>query len=97
MIIFMKKFGDVLSSRQAGKEAYAAFAPTLAELKSQEEVIIDFEGINSFSPSWGDEFISPIQKKYGDKLALKNTTNPSVALTISILEKINGNQFRVVA
>ncbi len=87
MNILMKKFGDVLISRQAGKEAYAAFAPILVGLESTEKLVIDFEGINSFSPSWGDEFITPIQKRYGDRLILKNTTNPSVALTIATLQK----------
>jgi hypothetical protein len=89
----MKKFGDVLTSRQAGKEAYLAFLPTLKSIRNDEELIIDFEGINSFSPSWGDEFLTPIQKQYGDRLKLKNKTNLSVALTLSTLEKANGFQF----
>jgi len=96
MNILMKKFGDVLSSRQAGKEAYAAFAPTLAELKSDEKLVIDFDGINSFSPSWGDEFLTPIQKQYSERLILKNTANPSVALTVATLGKLNGKQFPAV-
>ena len=94
MTIFMKKFGNVLTSRQAGREAYLAFSPTLSEIKKDEDVIIDFEGINVFSPSWGDEFLTPIQQKYGDKVILKNTANPSVALTVKMLEKINNAKFR---
>lgn len=92
----MKKFGDVLTSRQAGREAYSAFLPTLAALPEGEELIIDFDGINTFSPSWGDEFLTPIQKQYGHRLVLKNTTNPSVTLTLSTLEKVNGSRFRLV-
>ena len=88
MIIAVKKFGDVLTSRQAGKEAYAAFLPTLKSLPADEELIIDFDGVNTFSPSWGDEFLTPIQQIYGTRLALKNTTNPSVALTLQTLEKV---------
>lgn len=89
----MKKFGTVLTSRQAGKEAYAAFLPTLATMGRQEDVLVDFDGISVFSPSWGDEFLTPLQKKFKKRLTLKKTTNPSVALTISTLEKINDSKF----
>lgn len=90
----MTKFGTVLTSRQAGKEAYGAFLPTLAKLDSKEEVLVDFNGISTFSPSWGDEFLTPLQKRFGDRLILKPTSNPSVSLTIATLERINGAKFR---
>jgi len=96
MNIIIKKFGDVLTSRQSGKEAYSAFLPTLTKILPDEEIIIDFDEINSLSPSWGDEFLTPIQKQYGDKVALKNTANLSVALTISTLEKANNIRFKLV-
>ena len=94
MIIFMKKFGDVLISRQAGKEAYAAFLPTLSNLRDDEALVIDFTGINTFSPSWGDEFLSPLLKKYDVRLILMNTGNPSVKATLELLEKINEKLFQ---
>lgn len=96
MTIFIEKFGIVLISRQAGREAYLAFLPTLSELKKDEQIIIDFSGINTFSPSWGDEFLTPMQKKYGNQVLLKNTSNPSVALTIKILEKANNSEFKIL-
>lgn len=94
MTIDMAKFGTVLTSRQAGKEAYSAFLPTLASLNSREEILVDFDGISTFSPSWGDEFLTPLQKKFGVRLILKNTSNPSVSLTITTLERINGSRFK---
>ncbi len=75
MIIFLKKFGTTLSSRQAGKESLAAFEPTLRDVKSEEEVIMDFEGVFVFTPSWGDEFLTPLLKRFGKRLILKNTEN----------------------
>ena len=62
MIITMTKFGSVLTSRQAGKESYAAFLPTLTNLSDKEDVLVDFDGLSTFSPSWGDEFLTPLQK-----------------------------------
>ena len=96
MTINMTKFGTVLTSRQAGKEAYAAFFPTLTSLDANENVVVDFEGLSTFSPSWGDEFLTPLQKKFGDRLALKNVSNPSVTLTIVTLERINNAKFKIV-
>ena len=94
MTIKMSKFGYVLTSRQAGKDAFAAFMPTLAEAKSGEEVLVDFEGVNTFSPSWGDEFLTPLHEKFGDALTLINASNPSVSLTLETLEGIHGYKLR---
>ena len=51
MRIELKKFGTLLVSRPAGKEAYAAFLPTLNELKNDESIEIDFADVTTFSPS----------------------------------------------
>lgn len=96
MTIKMNKFGYVLTSRQAGKDAFAAFLPTLAEVKSGEGVVVDFEGVNTFSPSWGDEFLTPLHEKFGDALTLVNASNPSVALTLETLEDIHGYKLKTV-
>ena len=96
MIIQLKKFGTTLISRQLGKEACAAFQPNLNSLSENETIEIDFEGVNTFSPSWGDEFITPIHEKYNTRIILKNTENPSVQATLKLLEQISKTKFRVV-
>jgi len=53
MIIILKKFGTTLNSRQFGREVLAAFKPSLKDIKDDEKVIIDFEGVMTFTPSWG--------------------------------------------
>ena len=95
MRIELKKFGTTLVSRQAGKEAYSAFLPTLREAKS-ESIEIDFSGVTTFSPSWGDEFLSPLLDEYGENLVLIHTQeNPSVKLTVEFLGEIKGKKFTV--
>lgn len=94
MTIQLKKFGVTLISRPNGKESYNAYLPELRNIKPIEKVIIDFDGVNTFSPSWADEFITPIQKEFGDKLFLKNTANLSVKATIELLEQTNGIKFQ---
>lgn len=95
MKIELKKFGTILVSRQNGREAFAAFQPQLTALSETENMELDFEGVITFSPSWGDEFLSPLLKKYKTRLILVNTSNPSVKATLELLERINQMTFRV--
>ena len=88
MIIELKKFGVTLTSRQLGKEAYSAFKPSLAQIDNNEIIEIVFDGVNTLSPSWADEFLTPLKKEYGDRLSLKSSDNPSVMATIKLLEDI---------
>lgn len=80
MKIELKKFGEILTSREAGREALLAYTPTLNALSKNEEIIIDFEGVSVLTPSWADEFLRPILllKKYTEKISLVNDGNPSV-------------------
>lgn len=85
MIINVNKFGTILVSRPAGKEAYLAFTPTLRECKSNEKIEVDFDGVEVLTPSWADEFLSPLFKYHKNKVSLKNTNNPSVVESLKIL------------
>jgi hypothetical protein len=96
MIIELKKFGTTLISRQSGKEAFLAFKSTLKSRAGADNMIIDFAGVITFSPSWGDEFITPLHEQFGDKLVLKNTENSSVVATLKMLEDINKVSFKKV-
>ena len=93
MKIEIKKFGTILISRQSGKEALAAFESSLKNIKEDEEVIIDFDGVITFSPSWGDEFLTFLAKRYGKRLKLISTDNPSVIASVEIIEETNNFKF----
>ncbi len=86
MIISIKKFGTTLVSRPAGKEAYLAFQPVLGhELSDTEDIVVDFEGVAVLTPSWIDEFLTPLLKTYSTRVKLVNTTNASVQASLKIL------------
>lgn len=93
MTIELKKFGTTLTARQNGKEAFAGFSTFLNNVKDGEKIYIDFSGVNTFSPSWGDEFLAQLYYKFKERLILKSTDNPSVNTTISILEETNNIKF----
>lgn len=87
MRISIAKFGRVLISRPAGREAFLAIRPTLDP--KADEVEIDFSGIISLSPSWADEFLSQLKAMYGNKVKYLPCDNKSVIQTLKILEASN--------
>ena len=93
MLIELKKFGTTLISRQAGLEAFKAFQLTLQGIRPDENLEIDFSGVFTFSPSWGDEFLSPLLDQLGDRLVLLTSDNMSVQATLKILQEIKKRSF----
>jgi len=88
MHILIQKFGTTLVSRPAGKEAYLAFQPTLQELNDSETITVDFNGVVTLTPSWADEFLTPLIQKYKKRVKIINIDNPSVVETLKILDLI---------
>lgn len=87
MIIQLKKFGITLVSRPSGKEAWLAFQPVLNQIVQGEEIIVDFDGVVVLTPSWADEFLTPLYEKYKERVALHTIDNSSVKATLAILRK----------
>lgn len=86
MIIKLSKFGTTLVSRPAGKEAWLAFQSTLSKIDDREEVVVDFEAVIVLTPSWADEFITPLKNRFGERARLINTDNPSVKASLAMLQ-----------
>ena len=95
MIIELNQFGESLTFRDNGREAFKAMQSLLRNLKDQEELVLDFKGVDTFSPSWGDEVITNLYRKYKDRLILKNTENASVTATLELLAEINNFDFNI--
>jgi len=93
MRIELKKFGTTLISRPTGNEAIKVFLPTLKNMRSDEELVVDFSGVLTFSPSWGDEFLSPLLDQFGDRLILLASDNLSVQTTLNLLQEIKKRNF----
>ena len=70
MIIQLKKFGTTLVSRPSGKEAWLAFQPTLNNVQDNEEVIVDFSDVAVLTPSWADEFLTPLRSRFPGRIRL---------------------------
>ena len=95
MKLQLEKFGKTLISRELGSEAFKAFQVTLRELPKDEDLEIDFSGVLTLSPSWADEFLSPLLNEVGEHLVLLPSDNLSVHATIRILQEANKQSFKM--
>ena len=90
MRIELKKFGEMLISRPAGREAYLALSAYLIkDIKRDELLEIDFSGVNVMTPSWADEVITNLAKEFHN-IQLENTENPTVQATLQTLREHSG-------
>ena len=86
----LKKFGEILVSRPAGREAYLAMSAYLTKgLPKDETIEIDFSGVKVLTPSWADEVITKIALDFKN-LKLVNTANPTVKATLKTLMEYSG-------
>ncbi len=93
MRIEIKKFGEVLISRPAGREAFLAMSAYLIKDLDKDEIIeIDFDGVKVLTPSWADEIITKLAEKFKN-IKLVNTDNITVKRTLETLREYSGLKF----
>ena len=93
MNIEIKKFGEVLISRPAGREAFLAMSAYLIKNLDKDEIIeINFEGVKVLTPSWADEVITKLAEKFKN-IKLVNTDNITVKRTLETLREYSGFKF----
>ncbi len=86
MLIEMRKIGIKLDSRPSGREAFLALQPTVREMKDGETLTLDFLGIDLLTPSFADEFVTPLVETYGERVHLLHAqSNASVRETLAFL------------
>lgn len=86
MKIEIKKFGEILTSRPAGREAFLVTKAYLAPDNDKETIELDFSGVKVLTPSWADEFISGLRESLGNPIRCLPSTNPSVTLSLKAIE-----------
>lgn len=85
MIIKLVKFGEMLTSRPSGRDAYLSAKAYL--LKGKPKMIqIDFSGVKVLTPSWMDEFLTQLKKDYSEvTIDLLKSDNPTVKTSLDII------------
>jgi len=78
-----------LVSRPSGREAYLAMSAYITrDIKENEEIIIDFEGVKVLTPSWADEVITKLAQNHTVKF--EHAENPTVKATLKTLSEYSG-------
>jgi hypothetical protein len=87
MKIEIKKFGEMLMSRPAGREAYLALSAYLTKGVDRQELLeIDFDGVKVMTPSWADEVITKLAQEFSN-IKLLNAQNSTVQATLKTLRE----------
>lgn len=85
MKIKLAKFGEMLISRPAGREAYLSAKAYLIKDKPKE-LEIDFDRVKVLTPSWMDEFTTSARKDYpGVKIKYLKSDNPTVIASLKTI------------
>lgn len=63
----MIKFGNILNSRPAGREAVLRAKQIINGSEDSEGIVLDFSGVEVLTPSFADEFITGLKELYQNK------------------------------
>ena len=85
MRVPIRKYGDLLVSRPAGREAVAAMLAYLPAADPQEPIDLDFEGVLVVAPSWLDEVLVGLRERYGDRVRCLPSDNASLAASLDAI------------
>jgi len=75
MTIQMSKFNTVLNGRPAAKEAILRIFQIVNGSIEKENVILDFSDVEILTPSYADELLRELKKKYNNKVEVINTSS----------------------
>lgn len=90
MKVELKKFGELLISRPAGREAFLVMSAYLTrDMARNEKIELDFLGVKVLTPSWADEVITKLAEKFPN-IELVNADNATVQATVKTLKKYSG-------
>lgn len=87
MRIEMEKFGKILVSRPAGKEALAVIEAYLKPKDAKELIELDFSRVLVVGPSWLDEVLTALQLKFGSRVVCLPTNNLTVVESLKVLSE----------
>lgn len=82
MKIELQKFGMILTSRPAGRDAALVVRAYFKPLTDQEPIEIDFTGVKVMTPSWLDEFLQGLREAFGDRVHCLPSDNATVQASL---------------
>jgi anti-anti-sigma regulatory factor len=79
MVLQMLKFGNILNSRPAGREAALRAKQIINGSNDPKGIVLDFSGVEVLTPSFADEFVKGLKEIYqGKKITFEGIANSPV-------------------
>lgn len=88
MIIEIRKFGKLLISRPAGKEAASVVLSSFKPASDSELIELDFSGVEVVAPAWLDEVLTSLLDQYGKRVVCLKSDNLSLQESLKIIEEL---------
>lgn len=88
MKIKINKFGTMLISRPAGKEAAAIMLSSFKPTNDQEPIELDFTGVDVIAPSWLDEVLTTLNDVYKDRVKCLDSGNITLRESLKIINSL---------
>ena len=88
MNIPIQKFGKMLISRPAGREAASIIVSSFNPATTDETIELDFVGVDVVGPSWLDEVLSAARGKWGARVKLVNDSNLSLQESLKTINSL---------
>ena len=86
MVITVSKFGTLLISRPAGKEAVSVMLSSFKPQLDAEAIELDFTDVDVVAPAWLDEVLNGLKDVYGDRVRCRYSNNLSLKESLKFLE-----------
>lgn len=86
MKIDLAKFGDLLISRPAGREAALVVRAYFKPAAAEEPIELDFTNVKVMAPSWLDEFLQTLRQVFGDRVQCLPSNNPTVVESLKAVQ-----------
>lgn len=91
MKLDINKFGNVLISRPAGREAALAALAYSIPKEGNEVIELDFSQVDVLTPSWADEFLQTLaQHILEERIQIIEGENASVRVTMKTIRETAG-------
>lgn len=87
MKIEIRKFGDMLVSRPAGREAFLVIKSYLKPTSQTEPIELDFTGVKVMTPSWLGEVLDGLKEKFGNRVHCLHSDNLTVIESLKALQE----------
>jgi hypothetical protein len=85
LIIPVKKFGSMLISRPAGKEAASIMLSSFKPVSDEERIELDFTDVAVIAPSWLHEVVVTLRQAYGDRVDCLENDNLSLIESLKFI------------